>query len=306
MKPKPNTRITGFTLLEILIASVLGLILIEVILQNYSSAKKIYKVQNEVAHLSEDIRFAGSFLQQSIMQAGFAGCRRISELKLENHTDINFRVSDVIRGYASDSTQMLAALPKLAKKVIPGTDVIVITKANSGITKIVKDTTNNATTIKVEQNPTTEANRFLLISDCKKADLFIAKNWKARKTVKFEDELQHPYLENETFVSLFERMAFFISEIDYPTTKKPPVYSLYYLVNHGEKQELIPEISNMQIDYGIDVQGNNKVTELLKAAEITNRNLWDKVLSVVITLTPQDRLPGLKPWKIYIKLRERG
>lgn len=297
---------TGFTLLEVLIASVLGLALIEMILQNYSSAKKIYRVQNEITHLSEDIRFANYFLQKNIMHAGFAGCRRISELKPTNHTDIKFEVSDVVRGYDSNSTQMLADLPELKGKVIPGTDVIVITKANTGITKIVKDIANNETSIKVEENPATETNRFLLISDCKKADLFIAKNWKGEKIIKFEDELKHPYLQNETFVSQVERIAFFISKIDYYSPQKPPVYSLYYLINHGYKQELIPEISNMQIEYGVDVRGNNKVTEILKAAEITNRNLWNRVLSVAITLTPQNRLPGLKPWKIYIKLRERG
>ena len=298
-----NNYCTGFTLLEFLIASFIGLALVEVILQNYLSAKKIYKVQNEVAHLSEDIRFAGSFLQQSIMQAGFAGCRRISELNLVNHTKnykynrIDFEVADVIHGYDSNSAQIL---PDLAGNVISGTDVIVITKTKSESTTLTANINVGDTSISVKKNPATKGNRFLLISDYNNADLFIAKK-PTGTTIEIESTLKHSYETNNTKVRQLERIAFFISEVSY----HKHTYSLYFLVNHGEKQELIPEISNMQIDYGVAVQGENKVTEHLKAAEITNRNLWDKVLSVVITLTPQDRLPGLKPWKIYIKLRER-
>ncbi|MEI8054922.1 MAG: PilW family protein [bacterium] len=268
MKLKLNT---GFTLLEILIALFIGLTLVGILVQNYLSAKRIYKVQNEIAHFSEDIRFASSFLQQSIMQAGFVGCRRISELDF-------FEAPDVIHGYDSR-----------------GTDVIVITKAKSESTTLTKNANAGDTSISVKKNLTTKSNQLLLISDCNNAELFTA-----------GDTLKHSYQINNTTVRQFERITFFISEVSYPTAENKHTYSLYFLVNHGEKQELIPEISNMQIDYGVDTLGENKITEHLKAVEITNRNLWDKVLSVAITLTPQDRLPGLKPWKIYIKLRERG
>ncbi|CAL7963882.1 type IV pilus assembly protein PilW [Gammaproteobacteria bacterium] len=296
-----NNSCTGFTLLEVLVASFIGLALIGVILQNYLSAKKIYKVQNEIAHLGEDIRFAGSFLQQNIMQAGFVGCRRISEYDLANHTD--FEISDVVHGYDSNSAQ---ALRDLAGKVIPNTDVIVITKAKTESTTITTNIKTGDTSISVKKNLATKSNRFLLISDYNNADLFITKKHTGTIIDIAGNKLNHSYQTNNTKVRQFERIAFFISEVSYPTAKNKHVYSLYFLVNHGEKQELIPEISNMQIGYGVDVHGENKVTEHLKAAEITNRNLWDKVLSVMITLTPQDRLPGLKPWKIYIKLRERG
>jgi hypothetical protein len=296
-----NNYCAGFTVLEVLIASLMGLALLGAILQNYLSVKKIYKVQNEIAHLDEDIRFAGSFLQQNIMQAGFAGYRRISELDLINHTD--FEILDVIHGYDSNSAQTLR---DLAGKIIPNTDVVVIIKAKPESTTITANIEAGDTSINVKKNLATKSNRLLLISDYNNADLFIAKKHTGSTIDIAGNPLKHSYKTNNTKVHSFERMAFFISEVSYPTAKNKHTYSLYFLINHGEKQELIPKISNMQIDYGVDFYGKNKVTEHLKAAEITNRNLWDKVLSVAITLTPQDRLPGLKPWKIYIKLRERG
>lgn len=275
----------GFALLEILIASVIGLALIEVILQSYLSAKHIYKTQNEIAHLSEDIRFAEFFLHQNITHAGFAGCRKLSELNLTNNTDIKFTTSDVIRGYANP-------------------DIIVITKANADITKIVANIEAGATSIRVEENPATEANKVLLISDCKNGELLIADNHK-NKTINFKEPLKYSYTAENTLVSRVENIAFFISKAQYHTTKKKPIYSLYLSINNKEKQELIPEISNMQVEYGVDTEGHGKVTQRLDATKITADNLWEKVLSVVITLTPQNQLLTLKQWKIYIKLRER-
>jgi len=286
-------------LLETLLASAIGLVLFGVILQNYLSAKKIYKTQSKITSLSENIRFTNFFLPHTIMQAGFAGCRRISELELTNHTNINFTTEDVIHGYDSNSAQNLSYLAK--QKIISGTDVVVITKANSDITNVT-NIAGHGTSIEVEKNPATEGNRFLLLSDCKNADLFIAESDKS-KTIKFKNETRHPYSANKTYLARVERIAFFISKVSYPAPKNKPIYSLYFLINSGEKQELIPEISNMQIIYGVDTQRQGKVTEHLKAAEITNRGLWSKVLSVMIILTPQNKFLASKQWKIYIKLR---
>jgi type IV pilus assembly protein PilW len=290
---KRNNFCAGFSLLEILIASVLGLFLIGIILQNYLSAKNIYNVEIEMARFSENVRFANFILQQDIMHAGFAGCRNIAELNLVNHTDMSFGVSDVIYGY--ESGQMPGYL---SRKVASGTDVIVITKANVDITGLTADVQNGAAVIKVKQNPAVEGDQFLLISDCVNADLFIAKNWLGN-AIAIEGQLNNSYQIKNTKVSRFEELTFFISKTKRVTAKNQPIYSLYFMINHGKKQELIPEVSNMQIVYRVSKQ-------YLKAGEITNQKLWDQVSSVVITLEPQNQLLALKPWKIYIKLRERN
>src|SRR3972149_9050090 len=118
---KALAKSRGFSLLEILIATVLGLLLIEIVLQNYQSAKNIYRVQTELAYLGENVRFADFFLWQNITQAGFAGCRNISALNLTNHTQKHFKEINDIQGYDSKN------LPNYLKgKVLNGTDVIVI------------------------------------------------------------------------------------------------------------------------------------------------------------------------------------
>ena len=297
---KSSNHCVGFTLVEVLIALVLGLSLIGVVLQNYLSAKNIYNAQTEMSHLSGNIRFAEFFLQQNIMVAGYAGCRKISELNLTNHTDMVFSSLNAICGYDSNS------LPNyLVGKVVAGSDVVVITKANSDITSITADIKQGATSFKVGKNPATQTNRILLISDCKNGDLFTAKNWSSG-TVTSKNALNSVYRDNNAQVARFEELAFFISDTGRVTAKKQPIYSLYFLINRGNRRELIPQISKMEIVYGVDPQGQGKVTNYLKAAAITAANLWDKVLSVKITLQPQHQSLALKQWQIYIKLRERG
>jgi Tfp pilus assembly protein PilW len=301
LKPKINVKFcAGFTLLEILFAAIIGLILIASLIQNYLSAKNIYHKQIKISRLSENLRFANFFLQQNIMHAGFTGCRKISELDLTNHTNISFEFANSIYGYASNN------LPRyLSNKVASGTDVIVIKKATADITAITATSKKENTSIKVLQNPATEANQFLLISDCKNADLFIAENWTGN-TITMRNKLNHDYQINNTQVSRFEEITFFISKTKRTTAKNEPIYSLYFSVNQNKKQELISEIISMKIVYGIDAQNQGKVTEYLAATEITNKNLWDRVLSVVITLKPQNGLKLPDQWKIYINLRERN
>lgn len=288
----------GFTLLEVLLASVISMVLIGIILQNYLSTKNIYTYQNELARFSEDIRFADFFLRQNIEHAGFAGCRRISELELANHTNMNF---NSIYGYDS------AHIPNDLRNtdMAAQTDIIVITKANSDITNLVTDVNINTAIINTKKNPATEANLFLLISDCNNGDLFTAKEHHT-KIIHSKDALAHSYLAKNAIVSRFEELTFFIGKSKSLSSKNKPIYSLYFLVNKKDRQELIPEIKSMQIVYGVDMQGQNKVTTHLKANEITKLNLWNNVLSVEITLTPQNRLLKSKQWKTYIKLRERA
>ena len=288
----------GFSLLEILIATVLGLLLIEIVLQNYQSAKNIYRAQTELAYLGENVRFADFFLRQNITQAGFAGCRNIFALNLRNHTDMDFRDFDAIHGYDSDH------LPKyLLGKVVKGTDVVVITKINGDVTRIVNNVEKGARSIEAEQNPATEGNPYLLISDCKNADLFIAKNYLG-KTIASKTKLDHAYGIG-TVVSRFEELAFFVSKTDRKDERNQRIYGMYYSIDRGDKRELIPGVTNMQIYYGI---GNNLnvVNKYLRAYEVSDDKLWDKVLSIKIELKMQGRLSLINRRTIYIKLRGRG
>lgn len=297
-KNRNNCR--GFSLLEILVATVLGLLLFAIVLQNYLGAKNIYRAQTELAYSAENVRFADFVLWQNIMHAGFAGCRKISELNLNNHTTRYFKEFDAIRGYDSSNVPSY-----LHGKVVKGTDVVVIVRASSDVTRVARNVGIGATSIKVMQNPATEGNKFLLISDCKNADLFEADNYRGR-TIHFKNALGNAYDIKSAEVGRFEELAFFISNTKRTDEKNKPIYGLYFSTNRGDKRELVPGISDMRIQYGIDTKNLGVVNKYLSANEIGDARLWGKVLIVKITVKMQGQTLGLNQRTFYIKLRERG
>ena len=65
---------SGFSLIEIMIALVIGLFLLSGILQIFSASQQTYRMQGNLARLQENGRFALNFLVHDIRMAGYWGC----------------------------------------------------------------------------------------------------------------------------------------------------------------------------------------------------------------------------------------
>lgn len=279
----------GFSLVEILIAMFLGLFLIEIVAKNYLTVKNIYRSQTELSHLNENIRFADFILWQHIMQAGFTGCRKISELQLTNHTGIDFNLSNAVYGYESSNLPWYLS----GKAIKKGTDIIVMVRAGFDTATITGDIDVGAMSFEVSANPTTASNQYLLIADCEHGDLFVAKDQRGN-VITVRKGLEHSYKSGIATVGRFEEQTFFISKTGQMNEKGEQVYSLYFSINRGNKRELIPGVSDMQIQYGI-------AGRYYKAREIEVAQLWSRVQSVMIELKMQGSTPLTK--KMCIKLR---
>ncbi|MBU0743976.1 MAG: hypothetical protein KKE11_01200, partial [Gammaproteobacteria bacterium] len=141
---KKQNNCKGFSIIEILLCAALGLLLFEAVLQSYLNAKYLYQVQNDLAQINENIRFADFVLWQTIMQSGYAGCRKLSKLDLY---ELNGRCFGV-RGYESSS------VPDHLKNkhIVSSTDVVVITKASVANVPIADDVFAGAISFKIEGN----------------------------------------------------------------------------------------------------------------------------------------------------------
>lgn len=72
MKRKSSQR--GFSLVELLVSVVIGLLLVVGVLQAFLSSKETYTMQSGLAKLQENGRFAMAFLTRDLRQAGYSGC----------------------------------------------------------------------------------------------------------------------------------------------------------------------------------------------------------------------------------------
>jgi len=65
---------SGISLIEIMIALLIGLFLLGGILQMFSASQQTYRMQSNLARLQENGRFALDFLARDIRMAGYWGC----------------------------------------------------------------------------------------------------------------------------------------------------------------------------------------------------------------------------------------
>lgn len=118
----PSTRgfpfyLRGFSLIEILISTVLGLILLAGLTQIYLSLKSTYQLQHGLNTIQETGRFVTYFLNQNIRLAGYADCQNSNQLVAQ---------ADAIHGYNSNAIPGFLA----ANHVVKGTDIIVIKRCD--------------------------------------------------------------------------------------------------------------------------------------------------------------------------------
>jgi len=75
----------GFSLVELLIAILIGLIISIGVVQIFSATRATYQLDESLARAQENGRFALEFLTQDIRHAGYAGCKRDTSVTIFNN-----------------------------------------------------------------------------------------------------------------------------------------------------------------------------------------------------------------------------
>ncbi|MDF3055022.1 MAG: hypothetical protein K0Q74_929 [Gammaproteobacteria bacterium] len=119
-----------------------------------------------------------------------------------------------------------------------------------------------------------------------------------------------------------EKYAFFISETSRKNQLGKKVYALYESPIVGNKVELVPNVNDMRISYGVMSADGQGVQAYLPADKVSD---WKMVKSVEIALLLSSEMPVLskpesiqfagkplpksrylhKEWPVYVNLRER-
>lgn len=147
----------GLTLIEMMIAITISLILLAGVMQIFTGSRQTYRVQDNMARLQENGRFAMDFLNKDIRMADHWGCMRSTNLLVNNLT------GQVSQG----TTAGLAGTDGGAT----GTDTITLATAlPSGITVTTAMPTSSAVIFATAN--TLAVNDIVIISDCTNGDIF--------------------------------------------------------------------------------------------------------------------------------------
>ncbi|MDY6828298.1 MAG: PilW family protein [Pseudomonadota bacterium] len=199
-RPGPGSQ-KGLTLIELMVAMVVGLVLMTGVIQILMGSKDGMRWQEELARIQENGRFALHLLRQEVREAGYSGCNPVVTNLLNpagvGYTPTLFELNAPATGWefggtASGDTYSLASTnpvgvgvsswddaagsdldASLQDLVVPGTDVVVVKRAAAlaGVTAS-GNTPANANTINLTSASGIAKGTILMISDCSGADVF--------------------------------------------------------------------------------------------------------------------------------------
>lgn len=295
---KPKSKHNGFSLLEILIASSLSLFIIIGVISLYASNKNSYRLQEAMSHLQRNSNFAEMRLSRTIRSAGYSGFYASFSAGVENiintpSTD-QWNITKPLQGF--DNTANANTYASISN-LIEGTDAILL-KRMVGISH--PTTPSSKISMTLDATDGYAAGDVLIATDQQQASIFQISS--ANNTA----------VAGETTVTMFSGTSPQPGNSALPnhlyemSAEVGQLESVMYYLKTGEngraalfeahlqtsataaptmvEKEMVADVENMQITYGIDSDNNGDVDRFDNAAIVEANNQWPFVRIVGISL----------------------
>jgi len=284
----------GFTLVEIMIALLLGVFLTAGIGNIYIGSQQTNRLQANLSRIQENGRFALDYLAKEIRPAGFQGCPNLSSGSPENvieNSPSSFNLQSAMKGYEYDGSSISGYTP--ATNVLSGTDIVTVQRGGSCSASVTQSMDNKDDDITVADNCEFETDDFLVISDCLISDMIAASSVSSDSG---EQTIVHDTSVNTTanvsklygtktqVFRIYSREFYIKNNADgIPTLYQREIKEVGDIASPNE-EELIEGVENLQIVYGVKsiFDGYAYVD-----ADAISATQWKQVKSVRINLLMQ-------------------
>lgn len=311
-----DRRQRGLSLIEVMVAMVIGLILMAGVGYVYLSGKRSYNVQSAAATVQENGRFALDFMRPEIRMAGFFGCGASSERTVN---DLNVPAS--VPWYENIQTPLVgyeggvSTFPTLSPSPLPNTDAITVLRGDSHDQYLVTHqqtggqasfTLNNATDLIPGQ--------ILVVTDCSDTAVFqmTGNNGQSNEVVhntgntvvpgncsklmgtdgaQYADCNSTSNLASHIFQGSGSLMPvkatiFYVADVPNVNPKEPALYEAVLAPNGAGgtqvlEKELVDGVENLQILYGVAPAIHEAPVRYVTANNVAN---WGDVVEVRISL----------------------
>jgi type IV pilus assembly protein PilW len=291
----------GISLVEIMIALVLGLMVSAGVMQVYLSNKQSYRLAQEQSRLQENARFALEFLTNDIRMAGYMGCLSrsltlVNTLNTPNNYLYDFTIP--VQGFEwnQGTTAWLPAIDASITSSLNGSDIITIRRADTDgitVTQHPGGSPPGSADLKLSGpgTPSLQDCDIVVVSDCSAAAVFQITNFNAannNNTVhntgaagcspnpgpgNATKELGKSYVGGEVY--RIRNNSYYIR------TNPNNQPALYRRTNAANAEELVEGIEQMLVLYGVDTSGDGTANRYFPANTVPS---WNQVVSVRITL----------------------
>ncbi len=283
----------GFTIVEIMVAMLLGLILMAGVVSLMVGNKRSFNEQTEMSRLQENARFAMQFLSSSIRMAGYAGCPGDMAV-VASHLDINdknlLNMVIPIDGYDANSISgrwEASGSAEAVSDMVAGNDAVAVrffTPPSHDLQSAMSLVSDNLVATSADG---IAERQILAVSDCKSADIFQVTGLTGTATISHSTaattsggdvlvpgngvaDLARLYDVGAKLHHLYAARYYIRNN----TQGIPALYRLIHADGVYTSQELVAGVENMQIMYG---DGSSFVPA-------NNVSDWEKVNSVKVGL----------------------
>lgn len=315
---------SGLSLIELMVALVIGLILTAGIIQLFVGSKQTYRFQEALSRLQENGRFATETLNYDVRMAGNMGCARnlqretppgtgilasgFFRVTLNNSGDYQWAFDSGLQGYQWNGNGWTPAIPAGALATVPlgGSDVITVRGVVGAPVTVVNHpggTPPGSSVIGVNVGNGFSGEDIMIVGDCSSAAVFqisvSASNPNGPDT---SGSLPHssaggftpgnftPALGREFAGADVMRVATRTYYIDTGQSGRP---ALFRRVNLDAAEELVEGVERMQFLYGVDTNGDRIAdphaagNAYWTGAQVEAANRWGDVVSLRASLLLQ-------------------
>jgi len=289
-KPLKQSRAqAGMSLVELMIALVIGLLILMGVLTVYLSGARTAATTEALSRVQESGRFGIFFLSRDIRQAGFkSACQgEVNNLLDEGsaaYDDTLFDLNDPIVGWDDSAGTLAAALPQYVRG-----DVLMLKSASTVPGVTAKNVTQvTAAAIALDGPSGIEAGTIMFIGDSQGCDLFQKGNNANANSIQRpasgtpgnknpNTEWSHAY-DDSMQIFLFQSTAYYIGNgID----GQPALRRASFNTGAAVDEELVNGIEDMQLLYGEDTDGDRTADRYVAAGAVAD---WDDVVAVQVNL----------------------
>lgn len=296
-----HCRQQGFSIVEMMIALLVGLVLMSGVIDVFLSSRQSSSLQMNLSRIQQNGRLAINTLTADIRMAGYSGCYSDlsdgTENTLNNQTSFAWDLSSTVQGFDNISTSFTisdTASGGVISGILEDTDVLVIRGMADGV-PISTNPDSDTFTIASALNRF-KTGEILIVADCDQASMFQASSVASSSGV---TTIQHATASmtpgnsvasvNNSFsadaeIARLSTMVFYLKNDD---SGNPALFQSSLEVNAAgdtaslKEYQLIRNVENMQIQYGVDTDGDQDPDVYQDAATVTD---WNNVLSIRIAL----------------------
>ncbi|MCG5523594.1 PilW family protein [Ectothiorhodospira haloalkaliphila] len=287
----------GITLVELMIAMVLGILLLGSVIGVFLGTSQTYRTQEAMSKVQETGRFAMERLARDIRQVGFRGActpgATVNSLLDPTGTGYDAQIFDLATGALIGWHQQAGPFSGHMDGYVAGTDAILIKKSSSMNARPNGNTPPGAATVNLNGPSGIAREQLVVISDPESCDIFqntansnattVSRGAANMDPGNLNPNQQNPLskgygLDAELF--RFEPRLYYVG-----ASSVLPGQNALRVVDYGlgsaNDQELVAGIEDFRVLYGEDTSGNGRIDQFQTADDVAD---WENVLAVRVNL----------------------